>query len=108
MSCIKGSKKTGGRKKGTPNKPTAGVRAILDELKYDPVREMVRIANLATKKGDHALAGSMAKEVAQYIYPKRKQVEHLGEDGRKLFPTIEIHVTRDPEPMTLSGDFIEG
>jgi hypothetical protein len=50
----------------------------------------------------------MAKEVAQYIYPKRKQVEHLGEDGRKLFPTIEIHVTRDPEPMTLSGDFIEG
>ena len=107
MSCVKGSKKTGGRQKGTPNKPTEGIREILAEMKYDPVREMVRIANLASRKGDHALAGSMAKEVAQYIYPKRKQVEHLGADGQKLFPTIEIRVTHDPEPMKMVGDVIE-
>jgi hypothetical protein len=107
MAKAKGSPKTGGRKKGSRNKITLEVRQLLDELNYDPVRSMVEIARIASKKGDHALAGSMAKEVAQYVYPKRKQVEHLGVDGQKLFPTIEIRVTHDPEPMKLVGDVIE-
>lgn len=67
--------KTGGRKKGTPNKRTQIVIDRLDELECDPLEGLVRIAQEAEQAGDYSLAGRMYSELAQYCYPKRKAVD---------------------------------
>lgn len=64
--------KTGGRRKGTPNKKTQNVIERLDKLKCDPLEGMVRIAKQAEQDGDYPLAGSMYKELATYVYAKEK------------------------------------
>lgn len=74
-------KKTGGRKKGTPNKKTSTIQEKLDALDCDPIIAMVKLAKEAHQGGDLPLAGSMYKELAQYVYPKRKAVELTGKDG---------------------------
>lgn len=68
-------KKTGGRQKGTPNKKTNAIQDRLEELGCDPIEGMVRIGVQAEGAGEYALAGTMYKELAQYIAPKRKAVE---------------------------------
>ena len=76
--------KTGGRTSGTPNKDTAALIALLKSKypKWDPVIAMAEIAN---KQGqDPMLQLQAAKEVAQYIYPKRKAIEHSGEIGQRV------------------------
>jgi len=67
MSRTKGSTKTGGRKKGTPNKRTVDTATKLEELKCDPITGMANIAELAMNGGDYHLAAHMYKELAQYI-----------------------------------------
>lgn len=86
--------KTGGRQKGTPNKhKKADVLSRLQELDCDPIAGMVDIAENAKTAGDFALAGSMYKELAQYIAPKLKAIEHTGTDGEPLFnPSIVFEV----------------
>jgi len=66
--------KTGGRKKGTPNKRTKEIIDKLDDLGCDPIIGMAKIAMDETQ--DIALRGNMFKELAQYIAPKRKAIEH--------------------------------
>lgn len=66
-------KKTGGRQKGTPNKATQDLMAICEAKGLDPFAAMVELAVTETnrdKKFDRL------KEIAQYLYPKRKAVEH--------------------------------
>jgi hypothetical protein len=72
-------RKTGGRTAGTPNRKTQEVRELLESLGCDPIRGMATIAmNLdATLE----LRGRMNAELAGYLYPKRKAVEHSGEFG---------------------------
>ena len=66
----------GGRQKGTPNKDK---QAFLDVLakrfpNYHPVVAMAEIAN--DPEVDLNLRFSASKEVAQYVAPKLKNVEH--------------------------------
>jgi len=77
-------RKTGGRKPGTPNKRTAEVVARLESLDCDPIEGMVRIAEeeMAKEDGDRALAGSMYRELAQYVFPKRRAVEVGGDPAQ--------------------------
>ncbi len=71
--------KTGGRQKDTPNKATQDVAARLKELGCDPIEGM---ATLALDPNNTAeLRGRMFAELAQYIAPKRKAVEHAAEAG---------------------------
>lgn len=81
MSKVEESRKTGGRVKGTPNKKTQDVIDRLKELNCDPIEGMAKIALQALNDDDLALAGNMYKELAQYVAPKRKAVEHTGADG---------------------------
>lgn len=67
--------RTGGRKRGTPNRRTQAVIERLEALSCDPLEGMVQIAQQAQQEGDLSLAGAMFKELAQYIYPKRKAIE---------------------------------
>lgn len=77
-------KKTGGRKKGTPNKANREIIEKLAELDCDPIEGMAKIAQQAYNSGDFQLAGSMYKELAQYVAPKRKAIEHTGADGQDI------------------------
>lgn len=95
-------KKTGGRKKGTLNRKNADIQAKLDALDYDPIESMVRLAIQAENEGDLQLAGGMAKELAQYVAPKRKAIEVSGLDGGAIKTdnkyTIEF-VNADDNPL---------
>jgi len=64
-----------GRKKGTPNKNTQTIMDKLSELDCDPIKGMATIARKAMDEGEFILAGTMFKELAQYVAPKRKSVE---------------------------------
>jgi hypothetical protein len=72
--------KTGGRRKGTPNKRTQQVAEVLRELDCDPIRGMAKIA--ANKRHPIELRAKMYIELARYVYPKRKAVDgfHEGTD----------------------------
>jgi hypothetical protein len=67
----------GGRSAGTPNKRTQDVIERLEALKCDPIEGMARIAMDANNPPE--LRGRMFAELAQYIAPKRKALEHSGE-----------------------------
>ena len=76
--------KTGGRKKGTPNKRTQQVIDILNNLDCNPIEGLVSIAKIAMEKQDYALAGSMYKELSQYAFPKRRAVEVSAEMNQDI------------------------
>ncbi len=73
---------TSGRKPGVPNKLTADARQRLEELGCDPIEGMAKIA--ADPKAPEELRGRMYAELAQYVYPKRKAVEHSGPNGTPI------------------------
>ena len=82
--------KTGGRTAGTPNKDTAALISLLKKKypKWDPVIAMADIANERTN--DLMLRLQAAKEVAQYVYPKRKAIEHSGEVGQRVTVSDDV------------------
>lgn len=82
--------KNAGRKKGTPNKKTHELQAKLDELGCDPIEGMARIA--MDPENPVQLRGKMFAELAQYVIPKRKAIEHTGEFEHS-------YVMRAPEPL---------
>lgn len=70
-------KKTGGRTKGTPNKGGAGELLVkCQERGADPFDVMI---DYIVHPGEPALRFAAAKELCNYIYPKRKSIEHSGE-----------------------------
>lgn len=89
-------KKTGGRVKGTPNKATQEIQAKLEALGCDPLEGMAKIALQSMDAGDLKLAGQMFAELAQYVAPKRKAIEHSGEV--LTAPTLNIILTGDGTP----------
>ena len=64
--------KTGGRKRGTPNRRTLEVCDLLQSLGCDPIEGMARIAMDASNSLE--LRARMYVELAQYVAPKRKAV----------------------------------
>jgi hypothetical protein len=78
MARIKGSPKTGGRKKGTPNKRTVyGVEMLRARYPdWDPLDQLAYTAQ-HDEDPDRRLAA--AKDACSYFYPRRKAVEHSGE-----------------------------
>jgi hypothetical protein len=69
-------KKTGGRQKGTRNKRTQDVIDRLEALGCDPIEGMAQIAMDETNSAE--LRGRMYAELAQYVAPKLKAIEHSG------------------------------
>ena len=72
-------RKTGGRVAGTPNKRTIEVMERLEALGCDPIEGMAKIA--MDEANPPELRGRMFAELAGYVAPKRKAVEHSAEDG---------------------------
>jgi hypothetical protein len=76
----------GGRVKGTPNKATIDARETLERLGLNPLEGMAKLA--LDESNPVELRGRMMSELAQYIAPKRKAVEHSG--GTEDLLTVEV------------------
>lgn len=95
-------KRLGGRAKGTPNKKTALIEEIFAGQQFSPAEGLaycfkeavklykLRMKNKATFRAGEALAlaAKVANDGAQYVYPKRKAVEHTGANGEKLLTSL--------------------
>jgi hypothetical protein len=72
-----------GRKAGTPNKRTQALDALKDKARLDPLDffRAVLEGDAALLKEDPSLDQRItaAKELAGYLYPKRKAIEVTGE-----------------------------
>jgi hypothetical protein len=66
-----------GRPKGALNKRTQAVADLLAEMDCDPIVGMAMIALDANNPIE--LRARMYAELAQYVAPKRRAVEHSGE-----------------------------
>ena len=85
----------GGRPKGAVNKPK---RVLLSRLQakypdWDPVIAMADRANDETQ--DDRIRFDAEKEVASYLYPKMKSVEHTGEGGEPFQIVIKKYGDKD-------------
>ena len=84
--------KFGGRKKGTPNKHKKEHRESLREfcarIGVDPHRYMAEM--IADQRLTPELRFQAAKELAQYIEPKLKAVEHSGEMDHTVTRIIQV------------------
>ena len=72
-------RKTGGRTAGTPNKRTLNVMERLDELGCDPIEGMAKIA--LDPQNPVELRARMFSDLAQYVAPKRRAIDHSGSEG---------------------------
>jgi hypothetical protein len=95
--------KTGGRKKGTPNKRTS-VRAAQAEAAdavaggEEPIQYMLSIMNDPTV--EHSRRDAMAKAAAPFRHPQLQAVahKHLNADGTPIAPTITVTIMQPPAP----------
>ena len=71
-----------GRKACTPNRGTREVQEMLDSLECNPIEGMVRIAE--DESVELSLRARMYTELAQYVAPKRKAIEHSGPDDKPI------------------------
>ena len=65
-------KKTGGRKKGTPNKKTLEFEAKLNELGFDAITQAVE---LFKKTEDDGVKANILNNFFKYLYPQRKAID---------------------------------
>ena len=84
----KGRPKTGGRKKGTPNKVTADFRETVQKLLTDNAENVGRWLTLVAEgdgseggKPDPAKALDLLAKLAEYAAPKLGRTEHVGDGG---------------------------
>jgi len=73
-------RKTGGRTKGTPNKKTLDAIERLEQLGCDPIQVMAKIA--MDDAAPIEVRARMFSELATYVAPKRKAVEHSAKEER--------------------------
>lgn len=88
-----------GRKKGTPNKKTVAFLQILEKHNFDPGEELIFIykeqrAIFEQRKKNKNWEGALTalsdsertvNNICQYVYPKKKAIEHTGEVNVKTF-----------------------
>ena len=91
MPRLSGTPKTGSRRAGTPNKRTQEIQEKLSELDCDPIKGMVDIASTSQDEGNLMLAGQMYKELAQYVYPKRKAMALVTDHDNEMVTSDTIH-----------------
>lgn len=72
-------RKTGGRTTGTPNKRTLDVIERLNQLGCDPIEGMAKIA--LDPQTPVELRARMFSDLAQYVAPKRRAIDHSASDG---------------------------
>lgn len=94
---AKGQSRTGGRKKGTPNRATREFRdtvTTLLERNAENVSQWLQdVAEGNKEKGlkpDPARALDLMSRLAEYSAPKLARVEHMGPNGGDIPHTVTI------------------
>jgi hypothetical protein len=90
--------KTGGRKKGTPNKATAKKAEQVAASGLTPLDFMLDVMRNAGHDFDIRL--DAAKSAAPYVHPKLAAMELTGKDGSDLIPKT------DPEAVARRVAFL--
>lgn len=72
-------KKTGGRKKGTPNKKTEKQVQAVQESGLTPLEFMLQV--MRDERKDDAERLDAAHKAAPYVHPKLAAIDHTGEIG---------------------------
>lgn len=90
MPRPKGTPKTGGRKRGTPNKATIPVAELCDAKGCNPIEALIEFC-VSSNPGFRFQA---AKELSQYIHPKRKAIEHSGEIKNAVSELSDAEIDR--------------
>ena len=97
-------RKTGGRKKGTPNKKPSVLAAQAEATvavadgEETPIDYMLRIMNDPTV--EPARRDAMAKAAAPYRHPQLQAVahKHMNDDGTPIVPTVKLTIMQSPPP----------
>lgn len=97
MAFKAGHKKIAGRAKGTPNKSSLPIEELCAKWECSPVEVLIKLT-MDEKEPDRQLAA--AKELCQYLYPKRKAVEittqgYFRREIKKLDGTVDVY-TNEP------------
>lgn len=87
MPRGKGTPKTGGRAKGTPNKATADIKAIAQKYTATAIEELVKV--LTTSESDPARVAA-AREILDRGYGKPSQAISGDPDGPAIEHTITV------------------
>lgn len=74
-----GRPKTGGRKKGVPNKATAKREKEIAKSGMTPLEYMLKV--MRNPRASHDRRDDMAKAVAPYVHPKLASLQHTGAGG---------------------------
>lgn len=80
-------KKTGGRKKGTPNK-----RTVFNKLPHRvrrrilPLEYMLNV--MRSGRADKERRDEMARAAAPYVHPRLNAIQHTGKDGEPIAVTF--------------------
>lgn len=80
-SFKKGKRKTGGRKRGTPNERTLEARAVFEKHGYDPLESLIAYRKKIEKDQGEEYCTNLDLKLLPYLWPQRKAVEHSGETG---------------------------
>ncbi len=84
-----GLPKTGGRKKGTPNKSSLAILEKLAELGCDPIAILARICMNEKSPLDARIR--CAIELSSYVYAKRRPLDNPEPQGPCVLKTIVEH-----------------
>ena len=79
--------KTGGRKKGTPNKKTTELMELLGD--YNPIVRLIEIAKDENTSLDMQVKINL--DLLPYIYPKRKSIDMNSND----MPEVKIYINHE-------------
>ena len=71
--ATKDGEKTGGRKKGVPNKRSNDLAVKFDELNFDPIAFAIKLINGKGLRASEKLNGAI--RLAEFIHAKRKALE---------------------------------
>lgn len=82
----KGIPKTGGRKKGTPNRATAEKAAEIASSGLTPLDYLLTVMRDESVPRPERV--DAANKAAPYVHPKLASIEHTGEDGGPLVVQI--------------------
>lgn len=72
----KNGNKTGGRKKGVPNKRTIQALEVFDELEFCPLREVIERLQKFGKTMDEKLYLDTCTKLLKFKYSELKSIEH--------------------------------
>src|SRR3974377_2076054 len=89
-------KKTGGRRKGTPNRRTAEMRAEMGASGELPLEFLLR--HMRNPENSKAEQFAAAKAAAPYVHPQLQAIAHrnLDADGNPVAPVVNVRVLPTP------------